>query len=339
MRRLVPVVLPCLILGAPPSQAFSNWLESCTAVQESQRGVAYYIGYTYAAFGWALLQKSLPFLNHQERAGTFQALRQFAAGLPEKSLLLFDDNTASQQLTAVMEIVFGRPALVIYDNDTDGTLPMVDRTIASALAAGYKVFYVETGPDSSDWKPEEWVISPYMSQALVTLATAQVWGRPPAASDLYPQVLFLEAYEVMADQSVDAKAEIDIPVSDGDYAYLRDGFHQMEVDANGRIFRWTDGLGTLRLAWPGNTDAQASFCLVLQLSGGRPEGEQPAQLVVSVERSNVLSGSSCRFWRLYSKIPVTTINTGAPELEIELISTSFQVNDSLALRLLRAVLA
>lgn len=333
MRRLVPVVLPCLILGAAAIPTTILELAWNPALRCKSRSAVLFItsAIVTAAFGWALVQKSLPFLNHRERAGTFQALRQFAAGLPEKSLLLFDDNTSSQQLTAVMEIVFGRQSLVLYDNDTDGTLPMVDRTIASALAAGYKVFYVETGPDSSDWKPEEWVISPYMSQALVTLATAQVWGRPPAASDLYPQVLFLEAYEVMADQSVDAKAEIDIPVSDGDYAYLRDGFHQMEVDASGRIFRWTDGLGTLRLAWPGNTDAQASFCLVLQLSGGRPEGEQPAQLVVSVERSNVLSEILPADFGVYTlKIPVKTINTGAPELEIELISTSFQVNDSLA---------
>ncbi len=337
LRRLVPVIIPAIAfgIGAVP-WCLNQLLTTIKAVSRKAR----YAFVTLVALagtlgvGWQIAQVSRPFVLFQDRAGIYNQLQSLADSLPKKCILLFDDSEASQRLTPVMELVFNRPSLVVYNDSPSGDLPLVDKTVENAHKAGYQVFYVEAGTDPAPWQPTNWLVEPYLSQGIVTRTTQQVWGRPPNYQDVALNTIILEVYEVLApSQGAIVPGEvITIPVTEGDYSYLYKGFNQLESEASGRIFRWTDGSGQLRIPWPDTGSEPVSACLQLKVSGGRPEGQAPTSLGAEVEGKAVLEQDLPADFSVQTlQIPIDKVqNSGDPSLEITLRSSSFTQTEASA---------
>ncbi|MHB9032821.1 MAG: hypothetical protein ACYC6L_07225 [Anaerolineae bacterium] len=336
VRRLIPLVIPALVIGMSAIPWVANRLLALLPEQRRKFSLGLLVILSLVGFtglGWELLQAGVPFLMFQDRVGLYTQLNKFASGLPAKSLLLFNDSDESQRLTQVMDLVFNRPALVIHNtSDSSATLPLVDKTVTNALQAGYRVFYIEAGQDPEPWQPRKWTIKPYASESLLTKTIQQIWGRPPNAADIVQNTIILEVFEILpgGQALLDGGQILSLPASDGSLSYLVDGFNQLETDSQGRVFRWTNGDGQLHIPWPAGNEGQVSLCIHLQVSGGRPAGQPPAHLQVFVEGKLAAESDLSSDFQI-ENIPISVAdvtNTNDPALEIELRSTTFNVKDS-----------
>jgi len=335
MRRLIPVVIPALAIGV---SAIPWCVDQLLATAWNlSKGLKSIVTLMIALavtllVGWKMAQVSRPFVMFQDKAGTFDELAELAAKLPAKSLLLYDDNEASQRLTPVMELVFNRPSLVVYNVTASNSLPLVDSTVKNALKAGYRVYYVETGTNPIPWDAASWQVVPTFSQSLATNTVRQVWGRPPTGQDIALNIIMFEVYEIFPKGTglPDISQVIPVPVMEGRYSYYYSGFNQLESDSQGHLFRWTDGFGQLRVPWPGEDNEPLTVCLELQVSGGRPNGLAPTELRVLVEDEPFLVQAMPTDFTIQDlKIPINKLeNSGDSSLEISLQSSTFEVTET-----------
>jgi hypothetical protein len=330
MRRLVPVVLPALALGAASFLVLSlrlaqsllaRWLPRSRLAQ----GVATLLIVALALLqAFTIAQRSLPILIHRERQGLWTQLEQLSAQLPAGAVVLFDDGPLARGLTQVLELVFDHPALVIQNiPSSDGTLGAVDRVVETALAEQRAVYLLRTGGEIS-WYPRRWQLRSLGARTLSTPLLRQVWGRPPYAEDIATQFIPLDIYEVLppvAATTASPTAPWRATPGPGSFPALASGFYPWEMGDQGRPFAWTKGEATLLAPWPAATPTTAAeACLRLSLAGGRPEGEAAAQLVVEAEGQILYTAELPKSFGVQTlTLPLRALaNRGRDTLEIRL---------------------
>ncbi|MBN1400568.1 MAG: hypothetical protein JXA74_07010 [Anaerolineae bacterium] len=291
MRRLVPIVMPALALGA--SHAIvrgAAWIRAHLD-QSRARGVARCV-YPLAALlvlvqAFTIGQRAWPLLRHHEYAGMWSQLEAFAGRFPPGAVLLFDDGEIGWKLAPTMEMVFDLPSFVLQDREAiRSDSPVTDRLIQSAFAGERQVFFIVTD-DGSNWRPPQWHLEGQFLEQVEVPVLRHPTGRPPNATDLAQLVFTLDVYQVLPvveAQSHTAVQSVSVRMGPGSYPHLTSGFYAVETTPEGDSFRWTQDEALIVLPWPGEDTAEpADFCLKVDLSGWRPEGERVAHLVLEAE--------------------------------------------------------
>ena len=334
VRRLMPIVMPTLALTIASTLTLANAVPSLDHAflpRGSLRGLA--IGLSalvITALAGFVGRRSFPVVFHRERAGLWQQLERTAGAFPGDAVLLFDNGNASQGLTQVMELVFGRTSLVIQQSPPRETGSELDRVIQSALEQDRPVYLIVTNGDLA-WWPDQWTFVESGMFEIQVPVLRQPEGRRPAAKDVVTQTLWLDTYQIRSNVKSSGSSEeskaIEVPAAGaGSYLYLRDGFHSWYRDTKGRLTRWTEGQATIMLPWPASEQEEAAdFCLRLDIAGGRPAGEGAAYVTVMVENRELFKAELPKSFSPQSlDVPVTSItNENDPQLEIQLISTTW----------------
>jgi hypothetical protein len=191
---------------------------------------------------------------------------------------------------------------------------------------------VLTGGDIS-WYPQRWRLRNVGARVLSNPLLRHVWGRPPYAEDIATQFIPLDLYEVLplAAAVTSAAEPWRAAPGPGSFPALASGFYPWETDDQGHPFAWTKGEATLLAPWPAATPTTAAeACLHLSLSGGRPEGEAAAQLVVEVEGQVIYTGELGKgFGAQTLTLPLHALtNRGRDALEIRLRCNTWNAADS-----------
>jgi hypothetical protein len=333
MRRLVPAIMPALALCAAAAivrgvswvatQAHP-WLDRAGLpvigrIAEVICSIVLLLG---LAFG--IGQRTAPLVAHYEMQGMWSQLSSLAARFPVGSVLLLDDSSAGWWLSAPLETLFGLPSFVLQDTEAlCNDSPVVDRLIRSALAQGRSVFFVVTG-EGATWRSDQWQLVSQFGQRFDVPALQYSRGRPPNANDLIHLTYSVDAYRVLPPEKLQASMDrLQIPMGVGSYPYLTTGFYTVESTPEGEVFRWTQDEALIVLPWPAEDTADpANFCLKIELSGWRPEGEPTAHLVLKAEGIPLLEEDlDSQAWRTVLQISGRDIeNLNRAELELSLQS-------------------
>jgi len=289
MRRLVPAVIPALALGGGALLAeglgiLRRLAGSVPAIKVATSASYGLLGLVLASQGLLVGQRTAPILLHREAEGFYAQLQAFAQTLPEGAVVFFDNGDVGRRLPQAMELAFQYPSVSVMSLASQESQDLLNHLTESARADGRRVFLVVTNGDLMGW-PEGWDLVPQGLQTIDTPILMSTEDRIPDAKDVLNRRLSLDVYEVLPHEDAPALAQaLDVPLGPGSYPYLQAGFSWWEQDAAGNYTRWTTGDGLVTIPWPGpTTDDPASFCLTLQVAGGRSDGSQPAQLVVEAE--------------------------------------------------------
>lgn len=332
VRRLVPVVLPLLALGAGGLFAwgfeFSKRLADETVFMRLRQWIL--VAGVVALFLWqsyAIAKMSWPLWTHQEMKGFYQQIRSIADQLPPDAMLLFDNGQTGERMTQVFEFVFERPSLSIRSTPASTTASEIDRLIEAAHSRGQRILFVVTD-GTLQWWPERWKLVSQGASKIETALLRPVQGRPPNASDIINRTLWLDVYEILpAVEDMPAPdLPITVPIGAGSYPYFRAGFENWTLTATGEPIRWTTGDGHVLLPWPENADGYLSdSCLILQVAGGRPIEDERALLDISMENQQIFSGVLPPGFEVQTlQIPVHKVrNNNDPGLEIALHSNTW----------------
>ncbi len=296
VRRLVPVVLPLLALGAGGLLVGGLELSRCLTHQTGRLKLrGWMLGGGFAALfllqSYATARVGWPLWPHQEMKGLYRQIESIAEQFPSDAILIFDNGQAGERLTQAFEFAFDRPALSLRSTPASRTNSEIDRLIEAARNRGRRVFFIVTD-GTLQWWPERWELVSQGTKQIETVLLRDVNGRPPDKSDVVVRTLRLDSYEILprAEDISAPELPMSVPIGAGSYPYFRAGFENWELTAAGEPIRWTTGDGHVLLPWPGDADGHlSSLCLILQVAGGRPvEGEQ-ALLDIFVERQQVFS--------------------------------------------------
>ncbi|NLG48547.1 MAG: hypothetical protein GX552_00380 [Chloroflexi bacterium] len=331
MRRMVPTVLPSLAIGGAAllaeGLALLRRLAGSSPSPKLAASVSFgLLGLALVGQGVLIGQHTESFLLHREAEGFYTQLEAFAQSFPEGAVLFFDNGSVGQRLPQAMELVFERTSLSVRKLTTHDTQDVLDMLIGSAKADGRRVFLIATDGRFTGW-PEGWELTPQRFQVIDTPVLRTNEDRAPNAQDLVNRRLSLDIYEIVPREGTPELTEaLDVPLGPGSYPYLQSGFSWCEQDAAGDYMRWTTGDGLVAIPWPATAPhAPASFCLTLQVTGGRPDDHQPAQLVVEAEgvevaRQELPDG----FTQGRIQVNVQELhNQGDPALEIQLHSNTW----------------
>ena len=183
-------------------------------------------------------------------------------------------------------------------------------------------------PDGTiKWWPEDWDLVYAGSERIDMPVLAQTWGRPPGAEDIFQQTFVLDLYEIVSPASPANLTLLgedgSVPIGEGSYPYLREGFHPLEVPAGGRPFRWTTGDSLISLPWDQET---LDLTLWLDISGGRPQDVERTRITVFVEGERVLRRYLPKDFEVHRiEIPIEGLpNVGSRDLEIRLAARTWQ---------------
>jgi hypothetical protein len=335
IRRLVPIVMPTMAWG-------TAWLLTAGAARLLRLGsaplrllappilhlIAWGVrGLALAIFllqVWGIGQIAFPFWFHREFAGLWAQLQTAVAKFPPRAVLLFDDGDVARGLAPTLELLFGHPALVLYQSPDPSRISEVDKLIEAALAQNRSVYLVITNGNLK-WQPAHWQLVSQGATDITLPVLRHSEGRLPVGTDIVSRTLWLDVYQIKPGAPL-ATQPLSVTAGTGSYLYLRDGFYGWELGANNAIARWTDGDGQLTLPWPApQADAPASFCLKLDVAGGRPLDVKLPKLMVKAEGREIFQ---YQFDGNYAPtslhIPVKSLqNRGLPQLEVELVSDTW----------------
>lgn len=296
VRRLVPVVLPLLALGA--GGLLAGGIELSKHLTDRVKSFApgrwaLGVGVTilFLLQSYVIARVSWPLWTHQEMKGFYRQLESIVGQLPSNALLIFDNGQVGERLTQAFEFLFDRPALSIRSTPASATESEIDQLIEVARNRGRRVFFVVTD-GTLQWWPKRWELVSQGASKIETELLRPIHGRPPGASDIITRTLWLDLYEVLpvAEDTSAADLPMTVPIGVGSYPYFRTGFENWELTATGEPIRWTKGEGHVTLPWPGDDDGHLSnLCLILQVAGGRPGEDEQASLDIHVERQQVFS--------------------------------------------------
>lgn len=336
VRRLVPAALPILALGA--GTLFAAGVEPLRRLPTGPTSFRLWPWVLAAGALVLLLAQSLmvarvswPLWGHRELDGFYEQVEAIADRLPPDTILLFDNGQIGERLTQVFEFVFGHPALSIRATPASQSSSAVDALVEAARARGHPVFLAITDGDLT-WHTERWQLAGRGADRIDTMFVSPTKGRPPGATDVVSRTLWLDLYEILprGDTNAVPRLPLDLPIGTGSYPYFRDGFWNWKLDAEGDPYRWTDGYGKITVPWPSGAGAATptDLCLVLAVAGGRPIDAEHVRLQVRVEGALAFSDElPPGFDGQVLKLPMRNLtDQGAPGLEIELDSTTWQPN-------------
>jgi hypothetical protein len=337
VRRLVPVVMPTLALTTAAVLTVGDATPDLEFLSIPRRSLSWGVTglsvIAIASLATSIGQRSLPILFHRERAGLWRQLEAVSETFPDDAVLLFDNGNVSQGLTQAMELIFGRTSLVIQQSPPTDTDSEVDKVIEDALDQTRSVYLIVTNGDL-EWWPEQWGFVQQGAFEIQVPVLRQPEERRPEAEDVVTQTLLLDIYQIRPSADLETTGNssgiIEVPAAGaGSYPYLRGGFHNWYKDAEGRTTRWTDGRAVIMMPWPASQPgATADFCLTVDLAGGRPADEEPVYLSVMAEGEELFSDQLSRaFSSQRLMIPAVSVeNENRPELEIRLISTTWEAS-------------
>ncbi len=337
MRRLMPAIMPALAVGtAVGIVGLASYAGRLLALQRLEgarflrAALAFVAVLLVAAITAGLTRISMPLWQHQELRGFYSSAQAVADSLPSNAVLLFDDGLVGERLTQVFEFVFGRPSLSIRLAEVPATHSELDALIQAAHEQGRPVFLALTGGDLA-WWPDKWQLKSAGVKEIQTATVRQVRGRPPNASDVANVNFRMELYEVLpASQAASVTTlPMDVPIGEGSYTFLREGFKPWSLDADGKETRWTNGDALAVVPWPGAAGAPAEACLELTVAGGRTAADEPAMLTVNAEERQLYAGQlPSGFGPQLLKLPIRDVqNHGLDGLELRLKSNTWRPND------------
>jgi hypothetical protein len=321
MRRLLPQVLPALTLGLAAAPL---------TLSQRLRARALPTDRLATAPGWLLgialvLMAARPGLflwQHAERGGEWASLAALHAHLPADACLLVEGADTALGLPQPLLYIWGHPTLSLPLDGAGAPPAATDHAVWVAVEAGRPVYLLLT-EGRLRWFPDAWRFEPVAAVPASWPILAQPNGRPPTAADIFTQTLTLDLYRITSALGAEAAPALDgcQPVGAGAYAALRGGFYPAESAADGAAFRWTDGDATIALPWPEGE----SFEIVAHLAGARLEGAAPAELTVVAEGETLYTATlEPSFAPQPLRLSVEGLeNIGAPELELRLLSTTF----------------
>jgi hypothetical protein len=329
VRRLVPMILPALAVGAGALLAWALQLRARQAVWGRRAWLAFGIAVPCLLAQVVLeVRAARPILFHRELGGYVAQLQVIAATLPRDAVLLFDNGETAQGLPQAFELWLGYPSLALQDAPTGSAEVMLDTLIEKAQAENRSVLLVVTDGDLG-WFPEKWDFVSRGVQQIEAAVLRPSSGRPPEIEDIVARSYIMDLYEIIPRTENQAESSTALSASAGSYPYLRDGFYGWDQGAEGRIARWTDGHGSIVLPWPETDLAQpADICLKFALSGGRPESLPATRLTIQVEGVSVYDGALPKDFAPHDvRVVVEQVqNENLDELEVELVSTTWDTS-------------
>jgi hypothetical protein len=288
IRRVVPTILPALAAGAgwALTAGLALAMSGLRLPSYRQRVLSAVLSSVATLVVAASVARvTLPLVAHVERRGLYDQLADVAASLPENAVLLFGQSSIGDRLTQPMEMVFGLPSFVLQNTGAiQSESPVTDHLIRSAMRQSRPVYYVLIDGDVT-WRPRQWRFDSAGTWRLSMPALRYALEPPPSAADVGEAVWVLDLYRVLPVEEMGPWAEvIRIEAGGGSAPYLYLGFHNWETDGDGVPFRWTTGDAVVAIPWPQwMPESYGSFCLLLDISGWRPDIVPDTRLIVEVE--------------------------------------------------------
>ncbi|MGI5915790.1 MAG: hypothetical protein ACOX9A_04995 [Anaerolineae bacterium] len=325
IRRIVPIILPVLMLGVGH---VTDRLPALLIHRNTGAGVHLWISQSVGILITcgvllALGRQSLPLVPHRDYDGLWGQLAALADDLPPDSILLFDEQGLGRHLTPPMEIVFGRPSLILTDTGAiQSASTVTDNVINRAIEAGRPVYLIVTG-GNLEWRSARWDLVARGGRRLGTPVLHQASGRPPRATDIMPQAFLADVYQIVpARTDPESIYPIHISAGAGSHPYLREGFYGIEWRDADTSFRWTDGNARITVPWSARGNP-ITMNIRLDISGWRPQGEQQAELAIEVGEEVIFSQPLDPTGD--QEIVVShVIDRDVPEIDIRLISDTWR---------------
>jgi hypothetical protein len=329
VRRLVPMILPIFALASGALLASALQRPARHKGGNSRAWIGFGIGVCCVLAQIFLeARTSLPILLHRELRGYAAQLQVIAETLPTDALLLFDNGLTALGLPQAFELVFGHPALPLQRTPSGEAETALDALIEKALSEQRPVFFVATDGDLA-WWPAKWDLISKGVQRIDTVVLRRPQGRAPRAEDIVRRAFIMDFYEIRAHTTNQPAPVPILTAGAGSYPFLRNGFYGWGEGVDDRIVRWTDGDALVALPWPSEDLSQdADLCLQIDVAGGRPAAEPPAQLAIEVEGVPVFDGELPKDFAPHEiRVSAQQIrNTHLDELELRLISTTWNAS-------------
>jgi hypothetical protein len=338
IRRVVPVILPALAAGAGWTLTAGLTLALGELHLPVYRQRALSAGLSSVAtlvIAASVARATLPLVTHVERRGLYDQLAEVAASLPEDAVLLFDQSSIGDRLTQPMEMVFGLPSFVLQNTGAvQSESPVTDHLIRSAMRQGRPVYYVLIDGDAT-WRPRQWRFDSAGTWRLSMPALRYALGQPPGAADVGEAGWVLDLYHVLPVEEMGPWVDVTrVEAGGGSAPYFYLGFYNWETDGDGVPFRWTTGDAVVAIPWPQRMSrSYGSFCLLLDISGWRPDVVPDGRLIVEVEGVRFYDAPLDRERGRYTvAIPIYAVdNVRLDDLEIRLHGDSWdpgQISES-----------
>jgi len=329
IRRLVPIILPVFALASGTLLASALRYPARSTSGSGRAWMGFGIG-ACCLLAQVFLEAriSQPIVLHRELRGYAAQLQAVAKALPTDALLLFDNGLTALGLPQAFELVFGHPALALQRTPSGETETALDALIEKALSEKRPVFFAATDGDLA-WWPEKWDFVSRGAQRIDTVVLRPPYGRAPRTEDIVARAFTMDLYEIRP-HTANQPAPAPVLTADaGSYPFLRNGFYGWDQGVNGKIARWTDGDASVVLPWPSADPGQnAQFCLQIDIAGGRPTAEPPAQLTIQAEGVPVFNGELSKDFAPHEiRVSAQQIrNINLSELELRLISTTWNAS-------------
>ena len=282
VRRLLPVVWPALAVAAAtlierPRQLLRASGRRALVIG----GLAIQIVATGALL-LALLTLVAPILSHKECDGFWQQLRTATDDLPAGAVVLLDSSPASQGLSQPLELLLGHPSFAVPSTVGDDVGPQLDALVAQARDAGREVYLLTTG-GQLDWYPADALLEHQGLRSLRVPALRQSADGPPGFDARSELIIPLDVYRLAELDAQAGATSLTITAGPGSAPYLREGFYDIEGNAEVGYIRWTDG--DARLILPKQLLPDGPCRLRLIVASGHPEG--PVPLRVSLQEASL----------------------------------------------------
>ncbi len=291
IRRFVPFILPTLMMGI----GFA--LERVWAVIRSaiEGGIRFW---RWPAYGASLLcvgvagafvgRVTWPFVTYQETAGLWAQMEELAALYPPGAIVIYDNGPMGQRLPQVMEQVLGPSAIAYLEPPGPLEIARLEGAIKAARGQGRRVFMNVVDGDLM-WDSQEYGMESYDAYVVEAPRVRYEHIPPPTEASIATMRFLVDIYEIVPREELTLLQGpvMPIPVGQGSYSYLKEGFFSAEVDAKGRPFRWTSDEAHIVVPAPVSVSAP-SVGLALDLGAWRPSGAGETVVTVEVQGRTVL---------------------------------------------------
>jgi hypothetical protein len=330
MRRMVPAVIPGLMLGvAVAVDRIVSWIwhraGTWPVAGLARGGLAVMAAALVVVQVGGVARVSYPSGRTASTAAMWDQLQALDDDLPPVRPGFAGNSSdaagVGKRLAPALELVWGHPTYSIPDRTLlADELQMLQNLVTSAWAQDRAVYLVDVGghlcPYVDSWQLEaverDSVSVPRVRPGVTTC---------PVATDVETYRFDLDLYRLSAAEAATAWSTIHVSPAMGSLLYLRSGFSDQDVAPTQEPYRWTLGDARLVLPWPAGYES-IDLDLALDWSDWRPEGTPPAEFAVYVEGQLAGELPAGKTWgRRTMKMAVEDVeDIGAPGIEITLVS-------------------
>jgi hypothetical protein len=332
MRRFVPFIIPMLVTGAVWAFQYL-WNKAHPAIERTRLAqIALLAGLSFAlAFSTVpLVQISAPFVSYTETAGLWEQLVALDSLYPENAVLIFDDGAIGRRIPQVMELVLDRGVISLARPLEGERASRLDETMDEVISEGGRVFFNAIDGNQS-WASERFGLVSAGSLEVTAPRVQYMRPPPPRASNIGTMRFLVDIFEVVpiAEARLPMTEKYVVPIGEGSFPHLVQGFYGLEYDPAGQPFRWTRGEARIVVALPEDLPATAEVDVWLDLAGWRPESAGEPEVTIHVQGQPVMSTQLVQVFapqQLHVSVPAEAVN-GQQQLEIELASSTWIPTD------------